>query len=138
MHFKGDDALKASFFTETTAKILVVATNGRFFTLDASRLPGGRGFGDPIRLMVDLEEGADFIAAFPYRPGAKLLLVGSDGRGFVVPAADLVANTRKGKQILNLDAPAKAVVGHRGRRRHVAIIGQNRRCWSSRSTRCPR
>src|SRR3954468_23489462 len=94
--FKGDDKLKTAFFAETTSKIVVVATNGRFFTLEASKLPGGRGFGDPIRLMVDLEEGADFIAAFPYRPGAKLLVAGSDGRGFVVPTEETVANTRKG------------------------------------------
>src|SRR4029078_5287589 len=73
--FKGDDRMKVSFFAETTTKIVVVATNGRFFTLDAAKLPGGRGFGDPIRLMVDLEEGADFIAAFPYRAGAKVLIV---------------------------------------------------------------
>jgi topoisomerase-4 subunit A len=127
VQFKGDDALKTSFFTETTAKILVAATNGRFFTLEASRLPGGRGFGDPIRLMVDLDEGADFIAAFPYRSDAKLLLVGSDGRGFIVPAADLVANTRKGKQVLNLDAPAKAVVVTEVDGDTVAIVGQNRK-----------
>ena len=69
-----------------------------FFTLDAAKLPGGRGFGDPIRLMVDLDEGADFVAAFPYRPGAKLLVVSSDGRGFIAPADDTIANTRKGKQ----------------------------------------
>src|SRR6478735_106044 len=94
VQFKGDDALKTSFFAETTSKIVVVADNGRFFTLDASKLPGGRGFGDPIRLMVDLEEGADFIAAFPYRAGSKLLVTGSDGRGFVVPADDTLANTR--------------------------------------------
>ena len=59
--------------------------------------------------MVDLEEGADFIAAFPYRPGSKLLVVSSDGRGFVSPADDTIANTRKGKQVLNVDAPFKAV-----------------------------
>ena len=117
VQFKGDDALKTAFFAETTSKIVVVATNGRFFTLEASKLPGGRGFGDPIRLMVDLEEGADFIAAFPYRAGAKLLVVGSDGRGFVVPTDEIVANTRKGKQILNLDAPAKSGGLHRGRGR---------------------
>ena len=80
---RADDALKTAFFAETTSKIVVVADNGRFFTLDASKLPGGRGFGDPIRLMVDLEEGADFISAFPYRAGTKLLVVGTDGR--VIP-----------------------------------------------------
>src|SRR3954451_2388473 len=125
--FKGDDQLKTSFFTETTSKILVVATNGRFFSLEASKLPGGRGFGDPIRLMVDLEEGADFIAAFPYRSGAKLLVAGSDGRGFVVPTEETVANTRKGKGILTLDAPAKAVVCTEVEGDHVAIVGENRK-----------
>jgi topoisomerase-4 subunit A len=125
--FKGDDALKVSFFAETTSKIVVVASNGRFYTLDASKLPGGRGFGDPIRLMVDLDEGADFIAAFAYRPGAKLLVVGSDGRGFVAPADETVANTRKGKGVLTLDPPHKAVVCAESEGDHVAIIGQNRK-----------
>jgi len=125
--FKGDDKLKVSFFAETTSKIVVVASNGRFFTLEASKLPGGRGFGDPIRLMVDLEEGADFIAAFPYRPGAKLLVVGTDGRGFIAPADETVANTRKGKGVLTLDAPYKAVVCTEAEGDHIAIIGENRK-----------
>jgi topoisomerase-4 subunit A len=127
VQFKGDDALKTAFFAETTSKIIVVANNGRFFTLEASKLPGGRGFGDPIRLMVDLEEGADFISAFPYRASSKLLVVGSDGRGFVVPTDDIMANTRKGKQILNLDAPAQMVVCTEAEGDHVAIIGENRK-----------
>jgi topoisomerase-4 subunit A len=127
VQFKGDDKLKTSFFAETTSKILVVATNGRFFTLEASKLPGGRGFGDPIRLMVDLEEGEDFVAAFPYKPGSKLLVVGSDGRGFVVPADETVANTRKGKGVLTLDPPSKAVVCTEAEGTHVATIGENRK-----------
>jgi topoisomerase-4 subunit A len=127
VQFKGDDSLKTAFFAETTSKIVVVATNGRFFTLDASKLPGGRGFGDPIRLMVDLEEGADFIAAFPYKAGSKLLVIGSDGRGFVAPTDDTIANTRKGKGVLTLDAPAKAVVCTDAEGDHVAIVGENRK-----------
>jgi topoisomerase IV subunit A len=127
VQFKGDDALKVAFFTETTSKILVFANNGRFFTLEASKLPGGRGFGDPIRLMVDLEEGADFVAAFPHRAGAKLLVASSDGRGFVVPADEVVANTRKGKGVLNLDPPAKAAVCAEVEGDHVATIGENRK-----------
>jgi topoisomerase-4 subunit A len=127
VQFKGDDALKTAFFAETTSKIVVAADNGRFFTLDASKLPGGRGFGDPIRLMVDLEEGADFIAAFPYKAGSKLLVVATDGRGFVVPTDEITANTRKGKQILNLDAPARMVVCTEAEGDHVAIIGENRK-----------
>ena len=127
MQFKGDDKLKTAFFAETISKIVVVTTNGRFFTLDAAKLPGGRGFGDPIRLMVDLDEGADFLAAFPYRPGSKLLVVSSDGRGFVAPADDTIANTRKGKSVLNVDAPARAVVCADAEGDHVAIIGENRK-----------
>ncbi|PVE23104.1 DNA topoisomerase IV subunit A [Microvirga sp. KLBC 81] len=127
LQFRGDDKLKTAFFAETTSKIIVVANNGRFFTLDASKLPGGRGFGDPIRLMVDLEEGSDFIAAFPYKAGSKLLVVSSDGRGFIVPTDEVTANTRKGKQILNLDAPATTVVCTDAQGDHVAIIGENRK-----------
>lgn len=127
VQFKGDDSLKTSFFTETTAKIVVVANNGRFYTVEASKLPGGRGFGDPIRLMVDLEEGADFTAVFPYKAGAKLLLAGTDGRGFIVPTDDVTANTRKGKQILNVDPGAKAVICAEAEGDHVAVVGQNRK-----------
>ncbi|MBM1171347.1 DNA topoisomerase IV subunit A [Microvirga arabica] len=127
VQFKGDDKLKTAFFAETTSKIVVAADNGRFFTLEASKLPGGRGFGDPIRLMVDLEEGADFIAAFPYRAGSKLLVTGTDGRGFIVPTDEITANTRKGKQILNLDTPARMVVCTEAEGDHVAIIGENRK-----------
>ncbi len=127
VQFKGDDALKISFHTETTAKILVMAGNGRFFTLEASKLPGGRGFGDPIRLMVELDEAADFITAFPYKPGVKLLMVRSDGRGFVVAADDIVANTRKGKQIVNLDDGTHVKLCVEVKGDHVAIIGENRK-----------
>ena len=125
--FKGDDALKTSFFTETTAKILVFAGNGRFFTLEASKLPGGRGFGDPIRLMIDLEEGVEIVTALPYKAGSKLLVASSDGRGFVAPADEVVANTRKGKQVLNVDAKAPAVVCTEAVGDHVAIVGENRK-----------
>jgi topoisomerase-4 subunit A len=125
--FKGDDALKTSFFTETTAKILVFTGNGRFFTLDAAKLPGGRGFGDPVRLMIDLEEGVEIVTALPYKAGSKLLVVGSDGRGFVAPADEVVANTRKGKQVLNVDGRAVAVVCTEAGGDHVAMVGENRK-----------
>jgi topoisomerase IV subunit A len=125
--FKGDDALKTAFFTETTAKILVFAGNGRFFTLDAAKLPGGRGFGDPIRLMIDLEEGFDIVTALPYKAGSKLLVASSDGRGFVAPADEAVANTRKGKQVLNVDAKAPAVLCAEAAGDHVALVGENRK-----------
>ncbi|HEV7327974.1 MAG TPA: DNA topoisomerase IV subunit A [Bosea sp. (in: a-proteobacteria)] len=127
LSFKGDDGLRTAFFSETTAKILVMATNGKVFTLEASKLPGGRGFGDPIRLMIELEESAEIVAAFPYRAGLKLLVATTEGRGFVVPTDDVVANTRKGKQVLNVDAPVEAMLVVPAEGDHVAIIGQNRK-----------
>lgn len=127
LSFKGDDGLQLGFFTETTAKVLVLASNGKIFTLDASKLPGGRGFGDPIRLMIELEEVADIVSAFPYKPGQKLLMVTNEGRGFVAPSDDVVANTRKGRQVLNVTEPVRAVLAAPAEGDHVAIIGENRK-----------
>ncbi|MDR7038486.1 MULTISPECIES: DNA topoisomerase IV subunit A [Methylobacterium] len=125
--FKGDDSLKIGFPTETTAKILVLASNGKVFTLEASKLPGGRGFGDPIRLMVDLDDGTEIVAALPYQAGSRLLIAGSDGRGFLAPADALVANTRKGKGILGLDGAAvAAVLVPAGEGDHVAVCSSDK------------
>jgi topoisomerase-4 subunit A len=125
--FKGDDALKASFPAETTSKILVVATNGKVFTLDASKLPGGRGHGEPIRLFADIDEGADIAAVLPYRAGAKALVASNDGRGFVVGHDDMLSSTRKGRAVLIVDTPAEAAVITPAEGDHVATIGQNRK-----------
>jgi topoisomerase-4 subunit A len=127
VQFKGDDALAQSFHTETTAKILVLTTNGKVYTLDASKLPGGRGFGDPVRLMADIDEGADIVTAWPYKPGAKLIFASSAGRGFVASADDTVANTRKGRQMLNLDDKETARFAVLVEGDHVATIGENRK-----------
>jgi topoisomerase-4 subunit A len=125
--FKGDDGLKISFPAETTSKILVVATNGKAFTLEAAKLPGGRGHGEPIRLMADIEDGADIAAVLPYRAGAKALIAGSDGRGFIVGHDDMLSSTRKGRAVLILDTPAEAAVLTPAEGDHIAIIGQNRK-----------
>ena len=127
VQFKGDDALKVAFFAETTSKVLVLASNGKVFTLDASKLPGGRGFGEPIRLMADIEEGADIVSVLLFEPGTKMLIAGSDGRGFVVTHDEMISSTRKGRAVLNLDAPAKAVVLVPAVGDHVATIGENRK-----------
>jgi topoisomerase-4 subunit A len=125
--FKGDDGLKTSFFAETTSKVLLLATNGKVFTLEASKLPGGRGFGEPVRLMADIEEGADVTALILYRPGVKMLVATSDGRGFVAPQDDMIGNTRKGKALLNVDDGSKASVIVEADGDHVATIGDNRK-----------
>lgn len=127
LQFKGDDGLKLSFHSETTAKILVLATDGKIYTLDASKLPGGRGFGDPIRLMADIDETADIVHIFAHKQGQKYLLCSNIGRGFIINSEEMVANTRKGRQVLNLDAgeTAKLVVPVEGDT--LAIIGENRK-----------
>ena len=127
LQFKGDDKLRASFFAETTSRILVLATDGRAFTLDAAKLPGGRGQGEPIRIMADLDEGEDIAAVLPYTAGARMLVAASDGRGFLVNQDDMVGGTRKGRQVLNVDKPAKAALLVRAEGDGVATIGENRR-----------
>ncbi|MGL5736327.1 MAG: DNA gyrase subunit A, partial [Beijerinckiaceae bacterium] len=127
LSFKGDDALKISFKTETTAKILVFASNGKCFTLDGSKLPGGRGYGDPVRLMVDLEESAEIVTAFSYEADTKYLIAGYESRGFVVPSAETIGNTRKGKQLLNVDEGDRLAVVVPAIGDHVAVIGENRK-----------
>ena len=124
--FKGDDELRISFFTETTAKLLVFATNGRFYTLDASKLPGGRGHGEPLRLSIELEQEADIVDVLPYQGGRKLLVAAKEGRGFLVAEDECVANTRKGKQVLGVDGQdAVKVIPAIGD--SVAVIGENRK-----------
>jgi topoisomerase-4 subunit A len=125
--FKADDALKFAFPAETTSKCLVFATNGRFYTLDAAKLPGGRGHGEPIRLFTDLEQDADLVAVFRHQGGRKFLVGSVQGRGFVVSEDECLANTRKGKQVLNVTAPdeARALAVVEGEL--AASIGENRK-----------
>jgi topoisomerase-4 subunit A len=125
--FKADDRLKFAFPAETTSKLLLFATNGRFYTLEAAKLPGGRGHGEPTRLFIDLEQEADVVAVFPHKGERKFLLASRDGRGFIVAENECLANTRKGKQVLNVDAPdeARAIATVTGEL--VAVIGENRK-----------
>jgi topoisomerase-4 subunit A len=125
--FKADDRLKLTFFAETTSKLLVFATNGRFYTIEAAKLPGGRGHGEPVRLFLDLEQEADLVAVFPFRGGRKFLVASAAGRGFVVSEDECLANTRKGKQVLNVALPdeARAIAPVEGEL--AASVGENRK-----------
>ena len=125
--FKGDDGLKLAFFAETTSRILALTSDGKVFTLDAAKLPGGRSQGEPIRLMADLEESAAIVAVWAYTPGAKRLIVASDANGFVVAEDDLISSTRKGRAVLNVGDNAKAALVAPAAGDHVAVIGQNRK-----------
>ena len=124
--FKTDDDLKFAFPTETTAKILIFGSNGRFYTIEASKLPGGRGHGEPVRLFIDLED-ADVVAALAYQGGRKFLVASYGGNGFVVPEDDVLGTTRKGKQVLNLKSPDKATGMTTVDGELAAAIGANRK-----------
>ncbi len=127
--FKEGDKLRTAFHAETTDKILIFATNGKFYTLAADKLPGGRGAGEPVRVMLEMENDADIVAAFRHDPSRKLLLVSNIGNGFVAPEAEMAANTRKGKQAMNVATPVEAAfcVPIAAGDDHVAIIGDNRK-----------
>ncbi len=125
--FKADDGLDHAFFAETTSKILVFATNGRCYTIEAAKLPGGRGHGEPVRLFIELEQQAEIVAVFRYQGGRKLIVASKQGRGFVVPEDECVANTRKGKQVLNVKPPDTARVLAPVEGELVAAIGENRK-----------
>jgi topoisomerase IV subunit A len=127
LSFKADDGLKLAFFAETTSKLLVFATNGRFYTIEAAKLPGGRGHGEPIRLFIDLEQEGDIVSVLRYQGGRKFLVASQQGRGFIAAEDECVANTRKGKQVLNVATPdaARAVTTVEGDL--VAAIGENRK-----------
>jgi topoisomerase IV subunit A len=125
--FKADDGPKFAFPAETTSKCLVFATNGRFYTLDAAKLPGGRGHGEPIRLFADLEQDADVVAVFRHQGGRKFLVGSVQGRGFVVPEDECLGNTRKGKQVLNVAPPDAACALAVVEGELAAAIGENRK-----------
>ncbi|MBV8685364.1 MAG: DNA topoisomerase IV subunit A [Alphaproteobacteria bacterium] len=129
MKFKEGDGPAFFFHAQTTDRLLLAAASGRFYTLAADKLPGGRGFGEPVRLMVDIDGEAQIVALFAAVPAAKILLASSDGRGFVTSADAAVAETRKGKQVMNLRPGATLTVVRpvRPADDYVAVIGENRK-----------
>ncbi len=127
MKFKDGDEGRFIFHAHTTDKLLLLGDNGRFYTLPAANLPGGRGMGEPVRLMVDLPNEAGIVALFIHRPGRELIIGSSAGDGFVVAEDEVIAQTRSGKQVLNVKGDVRAricqpVVGD-----HVACVGINRK-----------
>ena len=121
--FRDGDGPFMALHAETTDKLMLYGSNGRFYTLSANNLPGGRGLGEPVRLMVDLPNDAAIVDLFPWRDGVRYLLASKAGDGFVVNAADILAQTKSGKQVLNGDALlCRPVEGD-----HVATVGENRK-----------
>jgi len=125
--YKEGDRARFAIACQTTDKLLLFATNGRFYTLGVDKLPGGRGFGEPLRLMLDLPNDADVISLAVHRPGGRLLVASSQGYGFVVAEDEVLAQTRNGKQVLNLGEGDEAVACSPVAGDHVAVIGENRK-----------
>jgi topoisomerase-4 subunit A len=129
LKFKEGDGPAWAFHAQTTDRLVLAASDGRFYTLMPDRLPGGRGLGEPVRLMIDLAEGTDIVALFTHKPDGRLLLAASDGRGFQVEAGELLAETRKGRQVMSPRAGAalKVVRWIDAADDMVAVIGENRK-----------
>ncbi len=127
LKFKEGDSLKAVLKTYTTDNILIFTTNGRFYTLLGNNIAGGRGFGEPLRLSVDIAQEADIVALLPYDAAQKLLVASQNGKGFIVAASDVIAQTRAGKIILNLSDDDKAMLCKPVTGDHIAVIGTNRK-----------
>jgi topoisomerase IV subunit A len=129
LKFKEGDGPKIAFHAQTTDKLLLATSSGRIFTLGADKLPGGRGFGDPVRSLVDMDDQGDIVTLFPAKTGSELLLAASDGRGFVAAVADVIAETRKGKQVVNVRPGARLTVVRMiaAEADSVAVVGENRK-----------
>ena len=127
LSFKEGDSLKFAFPAYTTDKLSIFSTGGRFFTVDVCNLSGGRGHGDPIRILIDLENDQDIHTAFIYNPERKLLIASQTGNGFIVEEKETLSTTRKGKQVLTLKQGEKASVCKFVEGDHVAVVGENRK-----------
>ncbi len=135
--FKEGDGLAFAFHTQTTDKILIATANGRFYTLGADKLPGARGFGEPVGSMIDIEAGNDIVSVFPATANGRMLLAASTGKGFIAKMADVVAETRKGRGVVTLKPGAKLQVVRAAppetaddallKDQYVAVVGDNRK-----------
>ena len=135
--YKDGDRERFRFHAETTDKLVLFATNGRFFTLSCDKLPGGRGLGEPVRLMVEMANDQDVVELFVHRPGRRLFVASSDGRGFVVEEDGVLAEKRTGKQVLNPGKEAEACICVAADGNSVAVVGQNRRLLLFPATELP-
>jgi topoisomerase IV subunit A len=135
--FKEGDGPAHAFHAQTTDKLLVATANGRFYTIGADKLPGARGFGEPIATMIDLESGNDIVTLLPAVPNGRMLLASSNGKGFLANMADVIAETRKGRQVVNVKtgvrlkvvrmAPPANLSEEALKDYYVAVVGDNRK-----------
>jgi topoisomerase-4 subunit A len=127
LKIKDADEGRSIFHAETTDRLLVFGTTGRFYTVSAMNLPGGRGMGEPLRLMVDLPNEVEIVDIIIHRPGTKLIVASTAGDGFIVPEDDVLAQTRTGKQVLNVRGDVRALACKPVSGDSVAVVGENRK-----------
>ncbi len=127
LKFKDGDEGRYFIKAETTDKLLILGSNGRVYTLSCANLPGGRGMGEPVRLMVDLPNEVEMMGLRVHAPDGHLVVASSAGDGFRVPEAEIVAQTRAGKQVLNVKDGVRALVWGPVQGDHVAVVGENRK-----------
>lgn len=128
--YKDGDKPKFGFTAYTTDKVILVASNGRFYTLGCDKLPGGRGHGEPVRLMIDLPNEEEIMTLFVHQPGKKIMISSIAGRGFMLESDNVIASTKNGKQVMNVEDGKNKVAVCRiieDGDNHVAIIGTNRK-----------
>ena len=125
--FKDGDGPRFALHAETTDRIVMLGSNGRAYTVLGANLPGGRGNGEPVRLMVDLPNEVEVTHLLVPKAGEKFLMASSDGDGFICPAEELVAQTRSGKQVLNMRGEARTAVCAKAEGDHIACVGENRK-----------
>ena len=127
--FKEGDGPAYALHAQTTDKLLIALDNGRFYTLGCDKLPGARGFGEPIRNMLDFDNGAQIVGVLVHRPKGQLLLAAANGKGFAAETDELLAETRKGRQVVNLKGENRLVVVSEiaAEHDHVAVVGDNRK-----------
>jgi topoisomerase-4 subunit A len=127
LKFKDGDSLRYSLFAETTDRVLLFGTNGRFYTIMADNIPRGRGHGEPLRLIIELPNDHDFISLYLFKPRQKILLASDDGRGFLAVTDELVAQTKAGRQIMNLSEQSRAAICVPAVGDSIAVVGTNRK-----------
>ena len=127
--YKDGDRGQFVIEAQTTDKLVIFASNGRFYTLGCDKLPSGRGFGEPLRIMVDIPNDADIAQMMTHKSGARMLVASSSGHGFIVKSDDVIAQTKTGKQVLNVSGKVEAALCRyiADEDDHIAVIGQNRK-----------
>ena len=125
--FKDDDGLLLFLETNSNSKLLFFASNGKFYTINPDQLPSGRGFGDPLKLLIDLEDGEEIISIHSYKEEDYIILGSKYGNGFAVSQKDALSNRKSGKQILNLSEGDKAVSSDNLKGNHIVVIGENKK-----------